>query len=138
MTILATPVYLNVWDAFEALSDADGTVPVKRLAYLGVATPTRRPLTSIYYAPTNRTCVLSPADLVLVQPVRVSIGRVRDRFVELLEGADPVTVNVCEGLFSDGPVVLSGADRVVASRLLSVEIPGRIWSHSSLSGQPFA
>lgn len=138
MTILATPLYLNVWEAFEALSDRDGTISVNRLAYLGVATPARRPSTSIYYTPTDRTCVLSPAALVLVQPTRVPISRVRDRFVELLERADPTPMNVCEDLYPGGPLVLSGADRVVASRLLSVEIPGRIWSHSSLSGQPFA
>ncbi|MFS0885047.1 hypothetical protein [Aeromicrobium sp. 179-A 4D2 NHS] len=137
--LVTTPVSDKIWDAFEALSDPDGFIPANRLAYLGINVPESRPSGSIYYSPTSSRKILRSAEPVLVQPVRVSVSLVRERFTELLDGerADGLSA-ACLDLYPGGVFILSGTPRVVASRLLGLDIPTRIWSHASISRRSVA
>lgn len=138
-TLTTTPVNDKIWDTFEALSEPDGFVPVNRLAYLGLSAPTRRPTTSIYYSPTSSGLTVDSGAPLIVQPVKVSVALVRERFLELLDGAaSKERAAVCLDLYPGDVFVLSGTPRVVAARLLGLDVSARVWSHASFSRHPFA
>lgn len=120
-------MYERIWDAFAGLSDNGITVRADRLGYLGIEYRPSVVLASAFYSAIDEIREIDPGQTVLVRRSRVDLTEVRALFVEMVHGQEAVSIDVSDNAIEGSLWALTGAHRLVASRLLGNPIAARIW-----------